>query len=119
MALDVRSILHNIGIQQEHATLLYEDNLGAYLMADAHQPTKRTHHMDICYFSLLDWVEQDMIELEPIGTTNNGADMFTKGLNRTMLHKHRDNIMDNISPWLVSIFFALVCALPTACLLCL
>jgi hypothetical protein len=102
MALYVRSILIDIGIDQTHATLLYEDNLGAYLMADAQQPTKRTHHMDILYFSLQDWVEQDMFVLEPIRTTNNGADMFTKGLNRTLFHKHRDNIMGNIPPWLVS-----------------
>ena len=53
MTLYVRSILNDIGIQQEYATLLYEDNLGAYLMADAQQPTKMRRHMDIQYLSLL------------------------------------------------------------------
>ena len=119
MALYVHSILQDINIHQEYATLLYDDNMGAYLMADAQQPTKRTRHMDIRYFSLQDWVEQDMIELEPISTTNNNADMFTKGLNRTLFHKHRDNIMGNIPPWVVSTVCTLVRSLLTSCLPCL
>ena len=93
--------------------------MGAYLMEDAQKPTKRTRHMDIRYLSLQDWVEQDMIELEPISTTNNNVDMFTKGLNRTLFHKHRDNIMGNIPPWVVSTVCTLIRSLLTSCLPCL
>jgi hypothetical protein len=61
MILFFRSILHDLGIEQEQATILYEDNTGALLMANAQQPTRRTRHMGIKKFALLDWVEQDMI----------------------------------------------------------
>ena len=61
--LYVRSILDEIGINQDLATSLYIDNNGALLMANAQQPTKRTKHMDIKNFGLLDWVERDLLIL--------------------------------------------------------
>ena len=36
------SLLEEIGLRQTDATILYEDNQGALLMANAQQPTKRT-----------------------------------------------------------------------------
>ena len=57
--LFLRSFLEDLGIPQEEATVLHEDNAGALLMANAQQPTRRTRHMDIKHFSLLDWVERD------------------------------------------------------------
>lgn len=41
-ALYVRSFLNDIGVNQDYSTLLYEDNMGEYLMAEAQHPTKRT-----------------------------------------------------------------------------
>jgi hypothetical protein len=45
--LYVRSIMDKIGIPQQYATILYEDNCIAMHMANSQQPTKRTRHMDI------------------------------------------------------------------------
>ena len=53
--LHVRSILHEIGVEQHHATTLFEDNQGAILMANAQQPTKRTRHMAIKAFAIQEW----------------------------------------------------------------
>lgn len=64
--LYVRSILHEIGLDQESATVLYEDNQGALLMANAQRPTKRTRHMDIKHFALQDWVERDLLAITRI-----------------------------------------------------
>jgi len=66
MILYFRSILHDLNYPQTHATILYEDNNGALLMANAQQPTRRTRHMDIKTFALLDWVEQDLLLLQTI-----------------------------------------------------
>mmetsp|Transcript_1111 Transcript_1111/g.1700 ORF Transcript_1111/g.1700 Transcript_1111/m.1700 type:complete len:342 (+) Transcript_1111:23-1048(+) len=63
MILFFRSILEDLGIPKEEATMLYEDNNGALMMANAQQPTRRTRHMDIKHFSLLDWVERDLTHL--------------------------------------------------------
>ena len=78
--LYIRSILDTIGIPQQAATTLYEDNQGALLMANAQKPTKHTKHMDICYFALQDWVNRDLITLKRIGTMDNYSDALTKPL---------------------------------------
>ena len=52
--LYVRSILEEIHIPQPNATVLYIDNNGALLMANAQQPTRRTRHLDLKHFAILD-----------------------------------------------------------------
>jgi hypothetical protein len=96
--LYVCSILDQIGIPQHHATILYEDNQGALLMANAQQPTKRTRHMDIKNFVLQDWVLQDLIRLERITTNDNYADVMTKATGRTLFHRHMNFILGKIPP---------------------
>ena len=86
MILFVRSILWDLGIPQEAATLLYEDNDACTAMANAQKPTPRTRHIDIKYFSLCDWVERDLMLLERIDTKINMSDHFTKNLSKTLFH---------------------------------
>jgi len=88
-----RSIMKDVGLEQEDATVLYEDNNGALLMANAQQPTRRTRHIDIKHFALLDWVEQDMLILEHIPTSDNVADAMTKTLSKTLFYRHYDTYM--------------------------
>ena len=98
MAIYLRTILEDIGLPQEEATMLYEDNTGALMMANARQPTRRTRHMEIKHFAIQDWVERDMIVLEYIMSPENSADHFTKPLARTAFYKHSDVIMGRIPP---------------------
>jgi len=51
-------------------------------MANAQQPTKCTHHIEIKHFMLLDWVEQDLVTLHSISTHENAADVMTKTLTK-------------------------------------
>ena len=41
-----------MGLYQENATVIYEDNAAAIEMANTQKPTKRTRHVDIKYFAL-------------------------------------------------------------------
>lgn len=75
-----RSLLQDIDMQQHAATVLFENNHGALMMANAQQPTQRNRHMDIKHFALLDWVEMDLLTLEAIHTSNNTEDAMTKTL---------------------------------------
>ena len=88
-----RTMLHDLGIPQQHATVLYEDNQGALKMAQAQQPTRRTRHLDIKHFALLDWVQRDLITLHSIATNDNCADTFTKALPAQLHRRHYDTIM--------------------------
>ena len=96
--LYIRSILDEINISQDEATTLYIDNNGALLMANAQQPTRRTRHMDIKHFAILDWVERDLVVMKRINTTDNYADSMTKSLGRQLHYRHNDYILGKIVP---------------------
>ena len=96
--LYLRSLLQEIGLRQEDATILYEDNQGALLMANAQRPTKRTKHMDLKHFGLQDWIQRDLLILHRINTSDNYADVMTKPLARTLFHRHINYIMGKIVP---------------------
>jgi hypothetical protein len=86
MCLYVRSILWDLNIPQEAATVAYQDNDGCTSMGNAQKPTPRTRHIVIKYFALCDWVERDLIIIERIDTSINTADHLTKILPHTLFH---------------------------------
>jgi hypothetical protein len=98
MILFFRSLLQDLNLDQTHATILYEDNKGALMMANAQQPTRRTRHMDIKKFALLDWVEQDLMIMQSIKTAENAADAMTKPLAKQLFYRHADTIMGRRVP---------------------
>ena len=92
------TILAQIGLEQESATILYKDNQGALLMAEARKPTKRTRHMDIKHFAIQQWVERNLIQFKRISTHDNTADAMTKAIPRTLFYCHMNHIMGQIIP---------------------
>ena len=98
MCLYIRSILWDLGIPQEAATILYEDNDGATAMANAGKPTSRTRHVDIKFYAIQEWVERDLVVLKRIDTKINMADHFTKPLPRILFYRHNDYNMGRVPP---------------------
>jgi hypothetical protein len=68
------------------------------MMANAQQPMRRTRHMDIKKFALLDWVEQDLMIMQSIKTAENAADAMTKPLAKQLFYCHADTIMGRRVP---------------------
>ena len=93
-----RSILNDLNVSQDKATVLFEDNRGALLMAQQRQPTKRTRHMDVKYFAVSDWVEKDLITVTAIPTAENVADAFTKQTPRNLFYRHYDKLIGRVIP---------------------
>ena len=54
--------------------------------------------MVIKHFSLLDWVERDLIILQTISTTDNAADAMTKFLPKQLFYWHYDTYMGRRIP---------------------
>ena len=108
MILFVRSILWDLGVPQEAATLLYEDNDACTAMANAQKPTSQTQHMDIKYFSLSEWVERDLMLLEHIDRSINLADHFTKGLQTALFHRHAGFILGHIPPAYLPVYRSII-----------
>jgi hypothetical protein len=107
MVLFLRSILFDLGIPQQAASIIYEDNNGdTAKKANAQKHTSRTRHMDIRYFSLVKWVERDLMILERIHTSINEADHFTKILDRTLFYPSW--VISHRHPHLASTLYSLV-----------
>ena len=98
MALYLRSILDELGVAQQYATVIYEDNRGALLMANAAQPTKQSRHIDIREYALLDWVERDLITLEDVSSGLNASDILTKQTGPILFARHVDNLSGRVPP---------------------
>ncbi|KAL7508205.1 hypothetical protein ACHAXN_005284 [Cyclotella atomus] len=77
MSLYLRSILWDLNVPQDSSTVLYEDNDGATAIANAGKPTPRSHHIDIKYNAIQEWVERNLVVLQRIDTTLNMADSLT------------------------------------------
>jgi hypothetical protein len=98
LILFIRSVLWDIGVLQEAASILYEDNNACIVIAMSQKPTPRTRHMDIKYHALCKWVERDLLKLEWIDTTINLADHFTKQLRWVLFHRDVDYIFGKVPP---------------------
>jgi hypothetical protein len=98
MCLFICSILWDLDISQEAATVAYEDNNGCTAMGNAQKPTACTRHIDIKYFVLCDWVERDLILFECINTSINLANHFTKIILHTLFHWHADYLLGHVLP---------------------
>ena len=104
MTLYLRSILDELDIPQQFATVLYEDNRGALLlMASAAQPTKQSRHIEIRNYALLDWVERDLVTLEDVASGLNSSDILTKQTGPLLLACHVDNICGRLPPPYVTV----------------
>ena len=98
MALYIRSLLHDLGLEQNHSTPLRIDNKGALHMVTAGAPTKRTRHVDIRYFALLQWSETGQLQAESIPTALNISDSMTKATGRIKFHQRADMYMGRQPP---------------------
>jgi hypothetical protein len=94
----MRTLLTDLGFQQENPTKLFIDNTGAVFMVDAQAPTKRTRHVDIRYFALLQWSDSGQLKAEAITTEENISDSMTKALGRTKFHQQADIYMGRTPP---------------------
>ena len=98
LTLYLRSMLQDLGIDQPTATLLHEDNAAAIDMANASRPTRRTRHMDIKHFALLDWIATDQLLLQAISTHDNPVDGLTKSLGPQLFARHCATLLGKRKP---------------------
>ncbi len=98
ISLFIQSILWDLNISQEAATIAYEDSNRCTTMGNTQKPMARTHHINLKYFALCEWVEQDLIHPEWINTLINIADHLTKPLSGVFFHWHADFLLGHVPP---------------------
>ena len=72
---------------------VYEDNSGALAIAKEHKYRPKTKHLNIKLHPFQQYVNNNEIEIFPIKTDDQPADIFTKPLAEPILVKHRIFIM--------------------------
>jgi hypothetical protein len=97
-AIYLRSLLADMGFTQENSTEIQADNRGAMQMATAQQPTRRTRHIDIKQFAILQWTEENLISYTDCPSALLVADSMTKQTGRTKFYQHMDVIMGRRKP---------------------
>ena len=97
-AMYLRSILHEIGIIQTLPTSIYADNTGACHIATSQQPTRRTRHIDMKIFCILQWTDEEHLAFPTIPTEYNPADSLSKQTGRIKFHQHMDVLMGRRRP---------------------
>ena len=97
-ALYLRSILDELGILQSLPTNIYADNAGAICIAQAQQPTRRTKHVEIKQFAILQWTEQGYLNFKATPTQLNASDSLTKPLGRIKFYEQNETLMGRIPP---------------------
>ena len=97
-ALYLRSILTDLGFSQSDPTTLLIDNTGAVFMVDAQAPIRRTRHVDIRYFALLEWSNTKQVKATSIPTARNISDSMTRPTGRIKFHQHADLFMGRTPP---------------------
>ena len=101
MVLYLRSILDKLGLYVKDATSMCIDNAGACQMANAQKPTRRTRHLDMCYFALTAWTEQDLVVFKPISTSKNNSNAMTKALGKQLFTRHKSTLLGHCKPMYV------------------
>ena len=91
-------MLQDLGLPQESDTALYEDNAANIAMANAQRPTRRTCHMDIKYFTLLNWVATDQMLISATSTHDNPSDGMKKPLGSHLFVRHSTILLGKIKP---------------------
>jgi Reverse transcriptase (RNA-dependent DNA polymerase) len=91
--LYLRSLLNQLGYLPPNPTPMLVDNRGALYMVDSQAPTKRTRHVDIRYFALLQWQKDKHLLVIPVPTADNISDSLTKATGRIKFHQHTDIYM--------------------------
>ena len=54
--------------------------------------------MDVKYFAIQNWIENDLLVLARIDTSDNESDTMTKNVGRTLFYRYRDYLMGKIIP---------------------
>ena len=89
-------LLKTIGIQVQKPIGVYEDNRATIKISENACAQKRTKHLDIRHHFLREHIENGIIKLIPIGTSEQRADIMTKILGHELFVRFRDLITSDI-----------------------
>ena len=95
----MKKLLHDYGIYQ-YTMYVFYDNTSAINLSKNPVQHLKSKHIEIRYHFIRDLVEEKIVCLEFINTTNQKADIFTKSLDGPRFESLRKTIGVSIIPWI-------------------
>ena len=89
----LRSILKELGFEQNGPTPIYEDNMSAINMINHRIPTERSRHIDIQHFAVQEWRDDGDIVMRHIPGVISPPDDLTKPLGWILHSRHCRRMM--------------------------
>ena len=93
MILHLRHLLKTVSLEQEEATVIFEDNTGALKLCRNDKVTSRTKHVDIKFHHVRSLVKENVVNPTYISTDLQKADIFTKRLGAVKFLRNRLMLM--------------------------
>lgn len=91
--LSLRVQLYQMGLLQNEATVVFEDNAATISISMNASLREATKHLGYRRGFLRDHHEKKHVVLTPIPTSEQTADIFTKSLARVLFERHRDEML--------------------------
>ena len=87
-AIWLRRFMAELDVQQQHATVIYDDNQGAIAITKNPIHHDRTKHIDVQYHFVREQVEANTVTLKYLPTQQMPADILTKPIPRDAHVRH-------------------------------
>jgi histone deacetylase 1/2 len=85
-------LLAELGVTQQHAPMLWCDNLGATYLTANLVFHARTKHIEIEFHFVRERVAEEALQVKFISSNDQLADMFTKPATQQMLGRFKSNL---------------------------
>ena len=88
----LRALLRSLGYPQDDPTVIWEDNQSCILLTKHNRFHARSKHIDIRYHFICEMVENKVLAIEFLPSSEMTADILIKGLGRVKFEYHRSNL---------------------------
>lgn len=86
----ILTLLNHLGYELSVTPTVYIDNASALGIVNGHYPIRRTKHLDVRYFAMLELAESNTFRFQHVATQEQLADFLTKSLPRISFKKATD-----------------------------
>eukprot|EP00961_Rhodomonas_salina_P183695 2479514-Rhodomonas_salina.1 len=95
----LRSVMQSLGFKQDGLTPVAKNNVACIYMSKLSMMFNKGKHIDVQVYRLCEFVQDGVMELYHVSTTEQVADMFTKALPSETLKKHHQVLAgaDNVT----------------------
>jgi hypothetical protein len=89
-------ILKDIGIEVEFPIVVKTDNVGALFISQNSSTSVRSRHVDTRNHFIRENMEDGIVRVEFVKSSDNDSDIFTKNVNQEMYEKHARKFLGSI-----------------------